>query len=165
MASEPKSKSVEEKKKEDSIKYLYFSRYLMVRYFVIIFLFTNILWLFILVQCQKWTGIAIAGIITLFSALAAIEQLTKMYNRKLDVPITRWYFWIQMAVNVLFIGLVFTPVKKEIFPFITSDSFVYLLITILLAGIFFAYICERRIHNINIGKDKYKKAISTFEKV
>lgn len=53
MASEPKSKSVEEKKKEDSIKYLYFSRYLMVRYFVIIFLFTNILWLFILVQYQK----------------------------------------------------------------------------------------------------------------
>ena len=35
------------KKHEASIKYLYFSRYLMIRYVVTIFLFSNLMWFII----------------------------------------------------------------------------------------------------------------------
>jgi len=161
MNSSSEKNKVERKKHNDKIKYLYFSRYLMVRYCVVIFLFANLFWLLILVQYKKLLGIILSGILTLFSSIAAIEQITKMYNHRSDVPITRIYFWIQIVANTFLIVCLFLPFKLQIFPFITSTSSSYFMIAILLAGILLAYFCERRIHNIIIGKDKYLNAIET----
>lgn len=164
MSNNSQAESVEEKKKADSIKYLYFSRYLMVRYIVVVFLFANLFWLLILCQYQKWLGVTVSGIMTILAAIAAIEQLTKMHNRQLDVPLTRYYFWIQLVVNLILLCCVFTPIKKQLFPFVTNKNSVYLICAFLLVGIFLVYICERRIHNIRVGKDRYNSAIKTFEK-
>ncbi|MBH9990035.1 MULTISPECIES: PTS cellobiose transporter subunit IIA [Lactobacillus] len=164
MTSKSSNQSdVERKKHEDSIKYLYFSRYLMVRYSVVIFLFANLFWLLILVEYQKLPGIILAGLMTILSGIAAIEQLTKMHNRKSDVPITRIYLWLQIIGNILLACSLFLPFKKQILPFITDQNSVYFMVAFLLAGILLAYFCERRIHNINIGKDKYLKAIKAFK--
>lgn len=164
MSNKFQSKTVVEKKKEDSIKYLYFSRYLMLRYIVVIFLFANLFWLLILTQYQRWFGIIISGIMTILAAIAAIEQLTKMHNRKLDVPVTRYYFWLQIAVNVCLSCGAFSPLKNQLFPFLINKSSVYLICAILLIGILLCYLCERRIRNIRVGKDKYKNAITALEK-
>lgn len=164
MSNNSQAESVEEKKKADSIKYLYFSRYLMVRYIVVVFLFANLFWLLILCQYQKWLGVTVSGIMTILVAIAAIEQLTKMHNRQLDVPLTRYYFWIQLVVNLILLCCVFSPIKKQLFPFVTNKNSVYLICAFLLVGIFLVYICERRIHNIRVGKDRYNSAIKTFEK-
>lgn len=164
MSDKFESKSVAEKKKTDSIKYLYFSRYLMLRYIVVIFLFANLFWLLILTQYQRWLGIIVSGIMTILAAIAAIEQLTKMHNRQLDVPITRYYFWLQIAVNVALVCCAISPLKNQLFPFLTNISSVYLILAILLIGILLCYLCERRIRNIRVGKDKYHKLIATSKK-
>lgn len=164
MSNKFESKSVAEKKKADSIKYLYFSRYLMLRYIVVIFLFANLFWLLILTQYQRWLGIIVSGIMTILAAVAAIEQLTKMHNRQLDVPITRYYFWIQLAVNLILLFCVFLPIKKQLFPFVTNKTSAYLICAFLLIGVLLSYVCEHRIHNIRVGKDRYKGAIKSFEK-
>lgn len=164
MLNKFQSKTVAEKKKADSIKYLYFSRYLMLRYIVIIFLFTNLFWLLVLTQYQRWLGIIIAGIMTILAAIAAIEQLTKMHNRKRDVPATRYYFWLQIGVNVVLVCCAFSPLKDQLFPFLSNMSSVYLICAFLLIGILLCYLCERRIRNIRVGKDKYQKLIATFKK-
>jgi hypothetical protein len=158
-------KDYERKKQADNIKYLYFSRYLMIRYSVVIFLFTNLIWLLILIQYQKWLGIVCCGIVTILAGVAAIEQLTKMHNRKADVPLTRYYFMIQIIFNCLLAVTLFLPVKDNFFPFITTSDTCYLVLGLLFSGILLAYICERRIHNIRIGKDRYLKTIDTFKKV
>ncbi|MCT6891727.1 MAG: PTS cellobiose transporter subunit IIA [Lactobacillus sp.] len=163
MNSSSEKNKVERKKHNDKIKYLYFSRYLMVRYSVVIFLFANLFWLLILVEYQKLPGIILAGLMTILSGIAAIEQLTKMHNRKSDVPITRIYLWLQIIGNILLACSLFLPFKKQILPFITDQNSVYFMVAFLLAGILLAYFCERRIHNINIGKDKYLKAIKAFK--
>lgn len=155
---------IERKKQEDKIKYLYFSRYLMIRYIVAIFLFLNLIWLIILTQYREWLGIFISGITTLLSAISAVEQLTKMHNHKADVPLTRIYLWIQLIANVILSGCVFLPIKSKIFPFVNSNNSAYLILAILMVGIILAYVCEIRIHNILIGKDKYATAIDTFKR-
>lgn len=109
---------IEQKKQEDKIKYLSFSRYLMIRYIVAIFLFTNLIWLIILMQYHQWLGIFVSGIMMLFTAISTVEQLTKMHSQKVDVSLTRTYLWVQIIVNVILSGCVFLPIKSKIFRFL-----------------------------------------------
>ena len=152
---------IERKKHEDNIKYLYFSRYLMVRYTVVFFLFSNLVWLLILIKYQKILGIILSAIMTVLSGIAAIEQLTKMHNRKNDVPFTRTYLWIQIIINILLFMCVFIPLKIHFLPFVTDVNTKYLILTILLIDLVIAYSSERRIHNIRSGKYRYLKVIKS----
>lgn len=152
---------IEHKKREDNIRYLYFSRYLMVRYTVIFFLFSNLLWLLILLEYQKMPGIILSGLMTFLSGIAAIEQLTKMHNRKSDVPVSRIYLWIQIIINILVIICTFIPLKMNFLPFITNSGLKYLILTFLLLGIIVGLSSERRIYNIRRGKDRYLKVIKS----
>lgn len=154
------------KKHEDSIKYMYFSRYLMVRYSVTIMLFANLFWL---VFCLPYHDIALLGIIiaavmTIYTIVVAIEQLTKMHDRTPDIPMTRIYFWVQLAVNVILALIELSPMGRNVFPFVTTDSSKWLMEVFLLAGILICIVCEIRIRNINKGRDRYKRVINTFEK-
>lgn len=152
------------KKHEDSIKYLYFSRYLMIRYIVTILLFANLFWLVFTCPYKKILGIVIATIMTIYSAIAAIEQLTKMHNRKPAIPITRLFLWIQLILNIVLAITIFTPLKEELFPFITTNETNYLILTFLLIGAMICIFAEIRINNIMNGKDRYLRVIKTFKK-
>ena len=62
------------KKHEASIKYLYFSLYLMIRYVVTIFLFSNLMWFIISDYYGSRVGIFAALIMDIYSAVASYEQ-------------------------------------------------------------------------------------------
>ncbi|RHW53637.1 PTS cellobiose transporter subunit IIA [Lactobacillus bombicola] len=151
------------KNHEDSIKYLYFSRYLMLRYIVVIFLFTNLFWLLILIQYQTWFGVVIAGIMTLIATAAAIEQLAKLHNRKSAVPITQAFLWLQLVVNLLLAGSLFLPIRVDLFPFINTNNICYLILAILFIGVILAYWSIKRIHQIINNRDRYVKVIENFK--
>lgn len=155
---------IAKKKHEDSIKYMYFSRYLLIRYVVTIFLFVNLMWFIVSASYGSRVGIFSSLIMGIYAAVASVEQLTKMHNRKRDIPITRIYLYVQMAVNVLLAVLIFTPLKEMIFPFIINDSILYFMLAILLIGILLAVLCEYRIYQIVKDKDRYYKVIKTFKK-
>ncbi|BDR60134.1 PTS cellobiose transporter subunit IIA [Lactobacillus xylocopicola] len=159
-----KANEVERKKREDKIKYLYFSRYLMLRYIVTFFLFANLFWWLILIQDKVGVGMTVAGLMTVGAGAAAVEQLTKLHHRKLDVPVTRIYLWLQVAVNLFLSCLVVLPIRPWFFPFITTSNTAYVVLAILLSGIVLACVAEQRIHNILIGKDKYQQVIDIYQK-
>lgn len=154
------------KKHETSVKYMYFSRYLMVRYSVTIMLFANLFWLVFCLPYHEiaMLGLIVAGIMTIYAAAAAIEQLTKIHNRTPDIPITRIYLWAQLGLNVVLAVLELTPLGQNVFPFVTTSSSKWLMEVFLLAGILICIFCEMRIRNINQGKDRYRKVINVFEK-
>ena len=152
------------KKHEASIKYLYFSRYLMIRYVVTIFFFTNLMWFIISASYGSVIGIVLSLIMGVYSAIASLEQLSKMHNRKSDIPITRIYLYVQMAFNVVLAILTFTPVGKTLFPFAINHDVQYFLLALLLVGILLAALCEYRIRQILKDKDRYYKVIETFKK-
>ncbi|MDF7638323.1 PTS cellobiose transporter subunit IIA [Lactobacillus sp. ESL0791] len=160
---EAQLKEVERKKHEDSVKYLYFSRYLFLRYMVVLFLFTNLFWLFISLGYNCLLGDIVAGSMTIYSGVAAIEQLSKMHNHKLDVPITRIYFWVQIVVNVILLLLTVSPLKLKLFPFLNNKNATFLLIGFLLIGIIICVLCELKIRKINKNIDRYAHVIKTFE--
>ena len=120
------------KRHEDSIKYMYFSRYLLIRYIITIFFFTNLMWLIIDVNYHSVLGIIVSAIMTIYSGIASIEQLTKMHNRKREVPISKVYLEVQAALNLLFIILTFLPLGKYLYPihrkskyYVLYDNFVF----------------------------------------
>ncbi|TDN19231.1 PTS cellobiose transporter subunit IIA [Lactobacillus crispatus] len=96
------------------------------------------MWLIIDVNYHSVLGIIVSAIMTIYSGIASIEQLTKMHNRKREVPISRVYLEVQAALNLLFIILTFLPLGKYLFPFI-----------------------ENQIMN---DQDRYHKVIETFKK-
>lgn len=152
-------------KHKDSIKYMYFSRYLMIRYIVTIFFFMNLMWLIVSVSYASVIAIIFSLIMGIYAAIASIEQLSKMHNRKKDIPITRVYFGIQALVNIILVVLMFfTPIRRSIFPFIINNSILYFMFGFLLIGILLCVLCEYRIQQILEDKDKYYKVIKTFEK-
>lgn len=152
-------------KHKDSIKYMYFSRYLMIRYIVTIFFFMNLMWLIVSVSYARVLAIIFSLIMGIYAAIASIEQLSKMHNRKKDIPITRVYFGIQALVNIILVVLMFfTPIRRSIFPFIINNSILYFMFGFLLIGILLCVLCEYRIQQILEDKDKYYKVIKTFEK-
>lgn len=152
------------KRHEDSIKYMYFSRYLLIRYVITIFLFSNLLWLIISASYHSREAIILALVMLIYSAVAAIEQLSKMHNRKQDVPISRIYLYVQAILNILLIIVIFTPFAKIIFPFVVNHNVSYFMIGLLLVGIVLCLICEYRINQIRENKDRYYKAIQVFRK-
>lgn len=151
-------------KHKDSIKYMYFSRYLMIRYIVTIFFFINLMWLIVSVSYASVLAIIFSLIMGIYATVASIEQLSKMHNRKKDIPITRVYFGIQALVNIILVVLMFTPIRRSIFPFIINNSILYFMFGFLLIGILLCVLCEYRIQQILEDKDKYYKVIKTFEK-
>ncbi|WEV40232.1 PTS cellobiose transporter subunit IIA [Lactobacillus sp. ESL0684] len=151
-------------KRKDNLKYLYFSRYLMTRYIVTIFLFVNIFWLTFSLPYKHWLGIAAALCMTLCSAVAAIEQLTKMHNQELDVPLTRKYFWLQLGVNLILLVLNLFPFGRVFFPFSSKKIVTQFISLILIAGIILCLICEWRIAKIRKNQDRYASVIETFKK-
>ncbi|MDM8276869.1 PTS cellobiose transporter subunit IIA [Lactobacillus gallinarum] len=151
-------------KHRESIKYMYFSRYLMIRYIVTIFLFCNLMWFIISAYYGSRFGIFAALIMGVYSAVASFEQLSKMHNRKRDIPITRIYLYVQMIVNALLTVGLFTPLKKMIFPFVINNDILYFMAAFLLIGIVLAALCEFRIHQILNDKDRYYRVIEVFKK-
>lgn len=157
-------KELQRKKHEDSVKYLYFSRYLMIRYIVTIFLFTNLFWLIIDFSYRAIPGIILSLVMTIYSAIASIEQLAKMHNRKRDVPVTRIYLWVQLVFNCCLLVITFLPIAKNVFPFATNQNSKLLISLILLVGIILCLLCEHRIFQIRNDRDRYRKVIDTFQK-
>ena len=62
---------VARKKHQDSIKYKYFSRYLMIRYVVTIFFFTNLMWLIISASYGSVVGMILALAMGIYSAVGS----------------------------------------------------------------------------------------------
>ena len=101
---------------------------------------------------------------TIYGGIASIEQLTKMHNRKREIPISKIYLEVQAILNVVLIILTFLPFGKQLFPFIENQSIMFFMTTLFLAGILLCVWSEYRIHQIMNDQDRYHKVIETFKK-
>lgn len=151
-------------KHRESIKYMYFSRYLMIRYIMTIFLFCNLMWFIISAYYGSRFGIFAALIMGIYAAVACFEQLSKMHNRQRDIPITRIYLYVQMIVNGILTIILFTPFAKNIFPFVINSDIRYFMMGLFLVGIILCALCEFRIYQILNDKDRYYRVIEIFKK-
>ncbi|GHW01049.1 hypothetical protein lacNasYZ03_07360 [Lactobacillus nasalidis] len=149
---------------DDRVRYAYFARYMMVRYFVIAFFFANFFWLLVSYSAGTQPGMILAAVATVWCTVSVIEQLSKLHNKQADVPRTRQYLIFQLVLNLVMSVCLFTPLKSLIYPFATNKSATLALLCILLIGIAAAAAALVRIRNICLGRDKYLPLIRNAEK-
>ena len=153
------SRTYVDKRHDDRVRYAYFARYMMVRYFVI-----NFFWLLVSYSVNSQLGMILAAVATVWCTVSVIEQLSKLHNKQADVPRTRQYLIFQLVLNLLLTVCLFTPLKSMIYPFATNKSDALALLCILLLGMAAALAALVRIHNICLGRDKYLPLIRNAEK-
>lgn len=158
-----KDQSLEQKKHDMSVRSINFSRYLMIRYFSAAFLFTNLFWL-VFAICYKDIGASIiSGLLFVLLLVASVEQVSKWNVRNTDLKFTKLYYQLQLGANVIFAIGCYLPFGKLLFPFMTTNDVANVIVTILVIGMLGSILILRRISNIQNGRDKYARAIKTFE--
>ena len=158
-----KDQSLEQKKHDMSVRSINFSRYLMIRYFSAAFLFTNLFWL-VFAICYKDIGASIiSGLLFVLLLVASVEQVSKWNVRNTDLKFTKLYYQLQLVANVIFAIGCYLPFGKILFPFMATNDVANVIFTILVVGILGSILILRRISNIQNGRDKYARAIKTFE--
>ena len=158
-----KDQSLEQKKHDMSVRSINFSRYLMIRYFSAAFLFTNLFWLVFAICYQNIVASIISGLLFVLLLIASVEQVSKWNVRNTDLKFTKLYYQLQLVANVIFAISCYLPFVKTLFPFMATNDVANVIFTILIVGILGSILILRRISNIQNGRDKYARAIKTFE--
>lgn len=158
-----KDQSLEQKKHDMSVRSINFSRYLMIRYFSSAFLFTNLFWLVFAICCKDIVASIISGLLFVLLLVASVEQVSKWNVRNTDLKFTKLYYQLQLVANVIFAIGCYLPFGKILFPFMATNDVANVIFTILVVGILGSILILRRISNIQNGRDKYARAIKTFE--
>lgn len=157
------TQDIEAKKHDMSVRSMYFSRYMMIRYFTAAYTFANLFWL-IFAFCYKDILASVVSLVMMVAVVAAIvEQLSKWHTKSTDMRYTKFFYGLQLVMNVIFAITCYTPVGKMFFPFMTTNDVANIIFTILLLGIGGCLVILKRISNIQSGRDRYLHAIKAFE--
>ncbi len=150
-------------RKENGIKNMYFNRYLMVRYFLAALLFSNFYWM--LFSMDQWIKI-IPLLLLLLGVAPCIENIRSYGEKKIAMTWTKRYFRVQCIVNILMMGIVFTPFFKSALPFLqdqmTSRIFIFIIVLI---GFLMSVACLVRFAKIDANRDKHYQRILQYEKI
>ena len=72
------SRTYVDRRHDDRVRYAYFARYMMVRYFVIAFFFANFFWLLVSYSANSQLGMILAAVAAGWCMVSVIEQLSKI---------------------------------------------------------------------------------------
>lgn len=159
-----KDPELEAKKHDMSVRSMYFSRYLMIRYFSAAYVFTNLFWLIFSISYHDVVASIVAGVLLTLILAGSIEQASKWHKKDTDLRFTSLYYGVQLISNVLLAIACYSPLGKMFFPFMETKGISHLIFTILILGILGCILVLRRIQTIQSGKDRYLRAIKTFER-
>ena len=155
-------KTADDVKKEQSLSFMYFNRFLMLRYFTAFMFFTNLYWFGMTLTCRSWS--AVLPFLLMIGGIAVTLELTsKLHTKKSSVPVTKYYYLIQILVNLAVILISLTPAYPQFLPFFSGRGQLFV-ITICLAGILMSVMVLFRIRKIANDQDRQLKVIKMFEK-
>lgn len=158
-----KVQNEEKEKNLAALKSMYFNRYLMIRYALALFLFSNFYWMLFL---HKSALVALPLTMLIFCLRPCYENF-KCYGQAR--PCMRWtriFFMCQCVVNMFVIASVFTPLFKVILPVLTDTTISRVLaFTAAFIGWLIDLVCLRRFRDISNNEDRQFKRIIEFERV
>lgn len=162
--------SVSQLKKETALKNFRYNRFLLLRYLLAGFFFTNLYWLLSLAMSKSMWALLPLGLIVL--SVPAIAEHLRLYGYPSDdvrdqLKWHRLYQITQIVMNIILFAAVLTNLGfEQVFPFftnnMTSKGFVscILIVEIMLSGIIL-----KRINSIYSQKDKHASYITEFSKL
>ncbi len=155
---------LETNRKKASLKNMYFNRYLLIRYLTAGYFFTNLYWLIFLAGTQ--TVLAFIPLVLMVTLILAIAEQVKLYSEHTNsTPRTKSYYWLQFAVNMVLLPVIFSPVFGQLFPFMKNDgNGRQFILIIVLVGSFFCLVVQRKIYLIQWNRDRHFDRIQQYEK-
>lgn len=154
--------SIETQKKLSSLKNMYFNRYLMVRYFLAVFVFSNFYWA---LYTQGHWIMVIPCILLLLAIKPCFDVIRSYGETSIDMKWSTIYFRAQLGVNIVAAILMWTGMFHDLFPFLSDILPSQILAsTILLGGAIMALCCVKRLDKIERNEDKQYKRILQYEK-
>lgn len=149
-------------RKKTGLKNMYFNRYLMIRYFLAIFIFTNIYWLF----CVLGTIAMIFPATLLIASIPTCVETIKTYgNPKYHIRWTERFLKLQLIMNIMIMIFIWTPMFTLLFPFLIDVANAKLVVGIIsLLGTFMTLACLYRLKQIVTNSDKHYTRIKEYEK-
>ena len=156
---------ITQNKNKLSIKTMYFNRFLLIRYATAAFFFVNINWFVFLMYNKSYLSIVPLAL-SLLILLPVAEQVKLYQAHKNELPLTKFYYQIQLGINLLLIPLTLTPIFNELFYFMNGNiQGKTLVISVLLLGAGLSVIIQRKLFKINHNQDKQYDRIKKYEKI
>lgn len=153
-------KTTAQGKRELSLTSMYFNRYLLFRYVTAIFFFVNLYWLIVLAGSGSWSALVPATLV-LGAGAVMVEQVGKYWHRNHQLRLTRTYYWVQLAVNLVLMLSLAVGRLNWFYPFLTIKSVPWVL-GFLALGLVLSGWLEYRAHLIEHDRDRYLRHIKQF---
>ena len=146
---------IEERRKENAIKTLFYNRYFAIRYISATYLFINLYWSVALYMTQDYLAMLVPVAMLIFAGLTMWEQF-KMFTRNQEQAKTTYRFYqTVIGVNSILILVTLTGQIGFLFPFLqdTQQSIIALLL-VQGVGILLAVWILSKLNRINKNADK-----------
>ncbi len=146
---------LEERRKENAIKTLFYNRYFAIRYISAAYLFVNLYWAAVLYMTQDYLAMMVP--VTMFSlaALTMWEQF-KMFSRdQKQAKMTYRFYQTVIGVNSLLAVITLTGQISFLFPFLlVNQQSMIVLLFVQGTGILLAAWILTKLNRINKNVDK-----------
>lgn len=160
-----KTHELDSQKKKMSLKSMYFNRFLMIRYVIALFLFSNLYWFVFAIGTGNLTAL-VPAVLLFFAGRAIFEQILQLDNHRNQIPKAKHFFLLQLIVNALILIVSLFGSVTSIFPFFQNtnqtNSFVQVIV---LFGLLLAVLNLRKIHRIENNKDTHFQRIVDYEHI
>ena len=146
---------IEERRKENAIKTLFYNRYFAIRYISATYLFINLYWSVALYMTQDYLAMLVPVAMLISAGLTMWEQF-KMFTRNQEqAKITYRFYQTVIGVNSILILVTLTGQIGFLFPFLqdTQQSIIALLL-VQGVGILLAVWILSKLNRINKNADK-----------
>ncbi|KXT73665.1 hypothetical protein STRDD10_01408 [Streptococcus sp. DD10] len=164
--TEAEKRTVLEQRKETSLKNTLFNRYLLLRYTLALFFFSNLYWFLISLSSSLILALLPLSMIVL-SSIASIEQF-KLYDCSEPILVqTGRFVRLQIIVQVSLFFISWTPFFTFVFPAFAENLTARLFISMMLvAGLGILSLNYKRLKAISANEDKaYLRYLKMKEQV
>jgi hypothetical protein len=155
---------IEQNRINQSVKTMYFNRYLLVRYVTALFFFTNLYWLISSLMSDS-SLFYIPLIVMIAFVISAAEQVKIYSSHTNDAKYTKYVFTFQLVINViLLLPTYFSSTFTKLYPFLVDqEQSRQIVLGILIIGILFSAMVLKRLDKIKHNEDKHYQRIKEYE--
>ncbi|WP_048000545.1 hypothetical protein [Lactiplantibacillus herbarum] len=160
MASRDSKAAIMASKRQLSLTSMKFNRFLLFRYVTAIIFFVNLYWLVLLAGLGRVMWL-LPALLMVMAGTVMFEQAGKYWHPTNQLTLTKWYYGIQLSVNLALMVLVVSGQLSLVYPFLTNQAAVWLVI-FLAVGTAICGLLERRIYLVEHDRDRYLQHIKQF---
>ena len=151
-------------RKQTSLRSMFFSRFILLRYTIALFLFTNLYWLIIQIANKSWFMLLPIGLLIGY-IMASAEQLKIYGSQKAEIRWTELILKYQMMIQlVLLVMTSFSNQFTTVFPIFSNSVSARVFQGILLIlGMLLVHFNLLKVQRIKVNKDKGYFRYKDFE--